>query len=81
MATHSSILVWKSPWTDEPGGLQCMGLHDWARVLEDGGRWVGSNKLAELKKSKKFIYIYIWNVKSIYIHTYITYFNSYIYYS
>ena len=27
MATHSSILAWKSPWTEEPGGLQCMGSH------------------------------------------------------
>ena len=26
MATHSSILVWEIPWTEEPGGLQCMGL-------------------------------------------------------
>ena len=26
MATHSSILVWKIPWTEEPGGLQSMGL-------------------------------------------------------
>ena len=25
MATHSSILAWKSPWTEEPGGLQSMG--------------------------------------------------------
>jgi len=24
MATHSSILAWKSPWTEEPGGLQSM---------------------------------------------------------
>ena len=24
MATHSSILVWKIPWTEEPGGLQFM---------------------------------------------------------
>ena len=28
MATHSSILAWKSPWTEEPGWLQSMGLHD-----------------------------------------------------
>ena len=28
MATHSSILAWKSPWTEEPGGLQSMGLND-----------------------------------------------------
>ena len=26
MATHSSILVWRSPWTEEPGGLRSMGL-------------------------------------------------------
>ena len=24
--THSSILAWKIPWTEEPGGLQSMGL-------------------------------------------------------
>ena len=34
MATHSSILAWRIPWTKEPGGLQSMGLHrvgqDWA---------------------------------------------------
>ena len=26
MATHSSILAWKIPWTEEPGWLQTMGL-------------------------------------------------------
>ena len=26
MATHSSILAWRTPWTEEPGGLQSMGL-------------------------------------------------------
>ena len=25
MATHSSILAWRSPWAEEPGGLQSMG--------------------------------------------------------
>ena len=34
MATHSSILAWRIPWTEEPGGLQSMGSqrvgHDWA---------------------------------------------------
>ena len=33
MSTHSSILVWRIPWTEEPGGPQSMGLqrvgHDW----------------------------------------------------
>ena len=27
MITHSSILAWKMPWTEEPGSLQCMGSH------------------------------------------------------
>ena len=27
VATHSSILAWRIPWTKEPGGLQSMGLH------------------------------------------------------
>ena len=34
MATHSSILAWRIPWTEEPGGLQSLELqsvrHDWA---------------------------------------------------
>ena len=33
MATHSSILTWRIPWTESPGGLQSMGSqrvgHDW----------------------------------------------------
>ena len=37
MATHSSILAWKIPWTEEPGRLQSMGSqrvgHDWAISL------------------------------------------------
>ena len=37
MATHSSTLAWKIPWTEEPGGLQSMGSlrvgHDWAPSL------------------------------------------------
>ena len=28
MATHSSILAWKIPWTEEPGGLQFVGLQE-----------------------------------------------------
>ena len=27
MAGHSSILAWSVPWTEEPGGLQCVWLH------------------------------------------------------
>ena len=37
MATHSSMLAWRIPWTEEPGGLPSMGSrrvgHDWATSL------------------------------------------------
>ena len=46
MTTHSSILAWRIPWTEEPGGLQSMGSqsveHDWARTrayLGGGAVW------------------------------------------
>ena len=50
MTTHSGILAWRIPWTEEPGGLQSMGLqrirHD-SNPLQysclenpmDGGAW------------------------------------------
>ena len=28
MVTHSSVLAWRSPWTEEPGGLQSMRLQE-----------------------------------------------------
>ena len=28
MATHCTILVWRIPWTEEPGGLQSMGRRE-----------------------------------------------------
>ena len=46
MATHSSILAWRSPWTEKPGGLQSMGLQ---RVGHD------SNNLASLWKVNRTI--------------------------
>ena len=40
MASHSSILVWKTTWTEEPGGLQSMG-----------SQRVGPNLAAEKQQS------------------------------
>ena len=40
MATHSSILAWRIPWTEEPGGPQSVGLqrgHVWVKWLAHGG--------------------------------------------
>ena len=35
MATHSSILAWKIPWTEDPGGLQSMGVaKSWTQLSD-----------------------------------------------
>ena len=44
MATHSSILVWRIPWIEEPGGLQSMGServrHEWgSKHIKQRGTW------------------------------------------
>ena len=51
MATHSSILSWEIPWTEEPAGLQSMGSqrvgHDWVTEM------TGSKKTC-LKNTEDF---------------------------
>ena len=34
MATDSGILAWRIPWTEEPGGLQCMGLQSQTQLSD-----------------------------------------------
>ena len=34
MATHSSILGWEIPWTEEPGGLQSLGLQSQTKLSD-----------------------------------------------
>ena len=34
MATHSSMLAWKIPWTEGPGRLQFMGSQSWIRLSD-----------------------------------------------
>ena len=34
MATHSTILAWEIPWTEEPDGLQSMGSQSWTRLSD-----------------------------------------------
>ena len=31
MATHSSILAWRIPWSEDPGGLQSLVLQSWTQ--------------------------------------------------
>ena len=34
VAAHSSILAWRIPWTEEPGGLQSMGSQSQTRLMQ-----------------------------------------------
>ena len=34
MATHSNILAWRIPWTEEPGGLWSIGLQSWTQMSD-----------------------------------------------
>ena len=60
MATHSSILAWESPWTEEPGGLQSMGSqrvrHDWAtNIHTDKLEEVGISSVQSLSGVQLFV--------------------------
>ena len=46
MATHSSILTWRIPWTEEPGGW-----NPWGRKESDTIQWNNNNKLKLLTGS------------------------------
>ena len=58
MATHYSTLAWRIPWTEEPGGLQFMGLqrvgHNWVTNTDTQGCY---NKLSQTgqPRTQKFI--------------------------
>ena len=49
MATHSSILTWRIPWTEAPGGLQSMGSH---RVGHDQSNWAHHTEIIRFMKKK-----------------------------
>ena len=42
VATHSSILAWRMPWTEEPGGLQSIGLQKVGHNCSDLARTVST---------------------------------------
>ena len=52
MATHSSVLSWKIPWTEEPGGLQSIGAHgvkhDWRDLARTRTIYLKFEKYAKL---------------------------------
>ena len=59
METHSSILAWEVPWTEEPGGLRCKMLgrvgHDLVTKQQQRNRKEMSNVTEEVSISVEFI--------------------------
>ena len=68
MATHSSILTWKSLWTEEPGSLQFMGLQEVKHDLVTEHA-VNTHVLIILILQLKFCYIFF---SSIYLLIYLS---------
>ena len=56
MTVHSSILAWEIPWTEEPGGLQSMGLQ---RVRHDLA--IKQQQQLKLSLLPEFVYSVIYN--------------------
>ena len=72
-ATHSSILAWRIPWTEEPGGLQSMGSqrvgHNWATNMHTHlNRLWGSWEQGPILNSS----FYVWNCTKKYQHVWPT---------
>ena len=65
MATHSSILAWRIPWTEVPGELQSMGLqrvrHNWGRVCASAHTYTHTLTHAGLSCSTQDLHHIMWN--------------------
>ena len=55
MATHSSVLAWRIPWTEKPGGLQSMGSH---RVRHDRSDSAAAAAADEEERKKGWEYFW-----------------------
>ena len=53
MATHSRILACRIPWTEEPGGLQSMGLQSRTRLSDERVHFLGSTRFTSRPLSKQ----------------------------
>ena len=57
MVTHSSILAWKIPWTEEPGGLKSMG----SQTL---GHYLATKQQQQQQKLNEIINLFHWYFSS-----------------
>ena len=64
MATHSSIVAWRNPWTEEPGGLQSTGLqrvgHD--LVTKQQQKNFDENSVSRLKYIMSIQHVIFWRL-------------------
>ena len=56
MATLSIILAWKIPWTEEPGGLQSIGLN----MTEATEQYISTYKYIQVYKKHVIFYVLPW---------------------
>ena len=70
MAAHSSVLAWRIPWTEEPGGLQSMGSrregHDWSEWAQH--RIAGSNGNSSFSSSRTLHTVFYRGRASVHAH-------------
>ena len=59
-ATHSRILAWRIPWTEETGGLQSMGHKDWIWLSEYAQCFINNCKV-NIKRTCLFNFMIVWN--------------------
>ena len=64
MATQSSILAWKIPWTEEPGGLQSLGSqrvgYDWVTFTLLGSNW--KSMISKVRPNTHILYTHVTSV-------------------
>ena len=64
MATHSNILAWKIPWTEEPGGLPPA-----QRVTEsDTTEWLSTHAFTRTYSFSAFLKHFLYHLFAIFIH-------------
>ena len=80
MVTRSSILAWRILWTEEPGGLQSVGLHrvghDWSNLARMLLRWRRSKPYISLHLGEKGICSFISLPDGLYVIFKLTFFSS-----
>ena len=60
MATHSSILAWRIPWTEEASGLQSMGKDTKVSIIKFSVLFISSclKSILEIENKQRTVYVY-----------------------